>query len=95
MTLTLELDIDMVRIYHHTKNGVFVSTTSKIKPTYRHTYRHNKSITFTGGKYVFQPYSKPMMSTLAKKLHNGLHTEQWLDISDYEMISPGTKYEDF
>ena len=57
MTLILKLDIDMVKMYHHTKTVVSMSTGSKvIAQTDTHTHRHNENITSTtymGGKDVY------------------------------------------
>ena len=56
MTLILKLDLDMVKMYHHTKNEVSMSTGSKViaqTDTQRHTDRHDENITSTayaGGK---------------------------------------------
>ena len=58
MTLILKLDLDIVKMYHHTKNEVSMSTGSKViarteQHTHRHTRRHYENITSTayvGGK---------------------------------------------
>ena len=49
MTLILKLDLDMVKMYHHTKNEVCMSPHSKViaqthTDTYTntHTHRHDK-----------------------------------------------------
>ena len=60
MTLILKLDLDMVKMYYHTKNEVSMSTHSKViaktdththtqtdRWTDRHTHRHDESITST------------------------------------------------
>ena len=58
MTLILTLDLDMVKMYHHTKNEVSMSNHSKaIAQTDRqihtqtdrhtHTHRHDENITST------------------------------------------------
>ena len=49
MTLILKLDLDMVKMYHHTKNEVSMSSHSKvIAQTDRHTHRqtdtHRKTV---------------------------------------------------
>ena len=53
MTLILKLDLDIVKMYQHTKNEVSMSTSSKvIAQTDRHTHTHNENITstvYTGG----------------------------------------------
>ena len=51
MTLILKLDLDIVKMYHHTKNEVSMSTGSKViartdKQT-RQTDRHDENITST------------------------------------------------
>ena len=59
MTLILEIDINMVKMYYHTKNEVSVSTASKViagaqTDTHRHAHRHYEDITsaaYAGGKY--------------------------------------------
>ena len=43
MALTLKLDLHIVKIYHHTKNGVSTSTASK---DVAHTHRHFENITY-------------------------------------------------
>ena len=48
MTLILKLDLDMLKMYHHTKNEVSMSAHSKVtvqKVTHRQTYRHYRAIT--------------------------------------------------
>ena len=43
MTSTLELDLPMVKMYHHTKNEVSMSTASKViaqTATHTHTHTH-------------------------------------------------------
>ena len=41
MTLILKLDLDIVKMYHHTKNEVSMSTGSKvIVQTDKHTHTH-------------------------------------------------------
>ena len=54
MTLILKLDLDMVKMYHHTKDEVYMSTHSKdVARTDRqtdmdtHTHRHDENITAT------------------------------------------------
>ena len=54
MTLILKVDLDIVKMYHHTKNKVDISTASKViaradTQTHRHTdtRRHDENITFT------------------------------------------------
>ena len=56
MTLILKLDLDMVKMYHHTKNEISMSTGSKViaqtdtdRQTDRQTQtdRHNENITST------------------------------------------------
>ena len=45
MTLILKLDLDIVKMYHHTKNEVSLSRHSKVKArTDRHTDRHIDSM---------------------------------------------------
>ena len=66
MTLILKLDLDIVKIYHHTKNEVSMSTGSKViaqtdthtdthTHTDMHTHTHYENITSTayagGNKY--------------------------------------------
>ena len=47
MTLVLKLDLDMVKMYHHTKNEVSLSRHSKvIACTDRQTHRQYENITF-------------------------------------------------
>ena len=46
MTLILKLDLDMVKMYHHTKNEVSMSTGSKVIPrTHTHTDTHTQTHT--------------------------------------------------
>ena len=46
MTLILKLDLDIVKMYHHTKNEVSMSTASKvIARTETHTRTHDENIT--------------------------------------------------
>ena len=50
MTLTLKLDLDMVKMYHHTKNEVSMSRHSKViawtdRQTDRHTHTHTHTHT--------------------------------------------------
>ena len=48
MTLILKLDLDMVKMYHHIKNEVSMSTASKvIAQTDRQKHRHDENITST------------------------------------------------
>ena len=54
MNLILKLNFDMVKMYHHTKNEVFMSTASKVtaqtgkhRHTHTHTHTHNENITST------------------------------------------------
>ena len=52
MTLILKPDLDIVKMYHHTKNKVSISTGSKViaqtdTHTHRHTHRHDENITST------------------------------------------------
>ena len=52
MTFTLKLDPDIVKMYHHTKNEVSMSTGSKViawtdTQTDTHTHRHYENITST------------------------------------------------
>ena len=58
MTLILNLDLDIVKMYHHTKNEVSMSTTSKViartdrqtdtdTHTLTHTHTHYENITST------------------------------------------------
>ena len=54
MTLVLKLDLDIVKMYHHTKNEVSMSTPSKViaqtdtqTDTDTHTHRHDENITST------------------------------------------------
>ena len=66
MTLILKLDLDIVKMYHHTKNEVSMSTASKvIAQTDTHT--HNENITYTayaGGKdTLYSKYYWPNCST--------------------------------
>ena len=63
MTLILKPDLDIVKIYYHTKNEVSMSTGSKViaqtdkhtdRQTDWHTHTHNENITSTayaGGNY--------------------------------------------
>ena len=44
MTLVLKLDLDMVKMYHHTKNEVSMSTTSRV---IAQTDAHTHSLTDT------------------------------------------------
>ena len=49
MTLILKLDLDMVKLYHHTKNEVSMSRHSKVTvqtDRHTHTYRQYENITF-------------------------------------------------
>ena len=55
MTLILKFDLDMVKMYHHTKNEVSMSRHSKViaqtdtqtdTHTDRHTHRQYENITF-------------------------------------------------
>ena len=60
MTLILKLDLDMVKMYHHTKNEVSMSTASKLTAqtdrqtdSHIHTHSPDENITSTayaGGK---------------------------------------------
>ena len=50
MTLILKLDLDMVKMYHHTTNKVSMSTASKViarTDTDRHTDTHTHTHTHT------------------------------------------------
>ena len=54
MTLILKLDLDIVKMYHHMKNEVSMSTGSKViartdrqTDTHTHTHTHDKNITST------------------------------------------------
>ena len=52
ITLILKLDLDMVKMYHHTKNEVSMSTGSKVitqtdTDRHTHTHRHDENITST------------------------------------------------
>ena len=52
MTLILKLDLDMVMMYHHTKNEVSMSTGSKVtartdENTHTDTHTHDENITST------------------------------------------------
>ena len=52
MTLILKLDLDMVKMYHHTKNEVSVSTGSKViaqtdRQTHIQTHTHRQTDTHT------------------------------------------------
>ena len=54
MTLILKLDLDIVKMYHHTKNEVSMSIPSKViartdrqTDTHTHTHRHYENITST------------------------------------------------
>ena len=47
MTLVLKLNLDMVKMYYHTKNGVSMSRHSKViactdRQTDRHTHTHTE-----------------------------------------------------
>ena len=49
MTLILKLDLDMVKMYHHTKNEVSMSSHSKViaqtdRQTHAHTHTHTQSM---------------------------------------------------
>ena len=51
MTLVLKLDLDIVKMYHHTKNEISMSRHSKViartdRQTHRHTDRQYENITF-------------------------------------------------
>ena len=51
MTLILKLDLDMVKMYHYTKNEASMSRHSKViartdTQTDTHTYRQHENITF-------------------------------------------------
>ena len=37
LTLVFKLDLDMVKMYHHTKNEVYMLRHSKVRHTDRHT----------------------------------------------------------
>ena len=56
MTLILKLELDMVKIYYHTKNEVSMSTHSSYslnRQSDRQTHRHEENITsstYAGGK---------------------------------------------
>ena len=64
MTLILKLDLDIVKMYHHTKNEDSMSTPSKViaqtdTQTYRHTdththrqYENITSTAYVGGNYT-------------------------------------------
>ena len=60
MTLKLKHDLDIVKMYHHTKNEVSMLTSSKViaqtdrqTDTHTHTHDENKtSTTYVGGKYT-------------------------------------------
>ena len=55
MTLRFELDLDMLKMYLHTKNEVSVSTASKAVA--KHTHRHYKNITaYAGGNNICCPH---------------------------------------
>ena len=48
MTLILEPDVDMVKMYHHAKNKISLSTPSKViarTDRHTHTHTHDKNIT--------------------------------------------------
>ena len=52
MTLILKLDLDMVKMYHHTKNEVSMLTGSQViartdTHTQTHTHRNDENITST------------------------------------------------
>ena len=55
MNLILKIDLDIVKMYHHTKIEVSMSTGSKvIAQTDTHTHTHYENITssaYAGGKY--------------------------------------------
>ena len=62
MTLTLKLNLDMVKMYHHTKNEVSMSRHSKViahTHTHTHTHTHYDNITFphTRAVIIFQDCS--------------------------------------
>ena len=79
MTLILKLDLDIVKMYHHTKNEVSMSTGSKvIARTDRQTDRHTHTHTHTTKtlplphtrevikKHILQgPNKKPVASFIA------------------------------
>ena len=49
MTLVPKLDLDMVKMYHHTKNEVSMSRDSKViaqtdRQTHTHTHTHTQSM---------------------------------------------------
>ena len=51
MTLILKLDLDMVKMYHHTQNELSISTHSWLYPeqtdTHTHTHTLDKNLTAT------------------------------------------------
>ena len=50
LTLILKLDLDIVKMYHQTKNEVSMSTASKVvaqTDTQTDTHRHDENITST------------------------------------------------
>ena len=55
MTLVLKLDLDMVKIYHQTKNEVSVTRHSKViaqTDTHTHTHTGYENITFPDTRAV-------------------------------------------
>ena len=69
MTLILKLDLDIVKMYHHTKNEVSMSTGSKvIAQTGTHTHTHYENITCTAYAEVKR-----------RKVKNSYGQEVWTD----------------
>ena len=55
MTFILKLDLDLVKMQHHVKNGSFYVNSFKSYSPNRHTDRHDENVTSTvyaGGKDV-------------------------------------------
>ena len=81
MTLVLKLDLNMVKIYHHTKNEVSMSTYSKVvartdRQTHTHTDIHTDRQTHTHTdmtKTLPQPHMQEVITYLRnrKQFHLG------------------------
>ena len=76
MTLLLKLDLDMVKMYHHTKNEVSMSKHSKvIACTDRQTHRQYGNIPFPRTRAVTMEYDEKFMQ---KKFLGYLSKFGWL-----------------
>ena len=80
MTLVLNLDLDMVKMYHHTQNEVYMSRHSKvIACTDTHTHRQYENITFPHMRAVNIDKGPRVENRLAiYLLTHGLFTENIL-----------------